>query len=231
MIKAFLPTLCCVLLSVAPAPAGADDPGRPYNQVQFQVQRSQEVANDLAQALLSVHEEDPDPARLADRMNKTMDWALETATAYTSLKITTAGYRTQPVYRKETLQGWRGDQDLQVSGADLAALSELIGKLQTRLQLRSLSFLVSNDKRRAVEDQLIRQALDACQGRARLIADQLGFKSYRIVELKVSTGGAIIPPQERLYARASAAESVTAPALAAGESELAVSVSATVELQ
>jgi predicted secreted protein len=228
--KGILRILCCLLI-VSHAPAKADDDDRQYNQVRFQVQRSQAVANDLMQALLSVHEEDTDPAALADRINKTMSWALETATDYKALKLITAGYRTQPVYRKETLQGWRGDQDLQITGSDLAAVAELIGKLQARLQLRSVSFLVSDDKRSGVEDQLIRQALDACQERARLIADQLGFKSYRIVDLNVSTGGEIIRPQERLYTRAAAAEGIAAPALEAGESKLVVSVNAAVELQ
>jgi predicted secreted protein len=227
--KGILRILCCLLI-VSHAPAKADD-DRQYNQVRFQVQRSQTVANDLMQALLSVHEEGTDPAALADRINKTMSWALETATDYKALKLITAGYRTQPVYRKETLQGWRGDQDLQITGSDLAAVAELIGKLQARLQLRSVSFLVSDDKRSGVEDQLIKQALDACQGRARLIADQLGFKSYRIVDLNVSTGGEIIRPQERLYVRAAAAEGIAAPAFEAGESKLVVSVDAAVELE
>jgi predicted secreted protein len=228
--KGILRILCCLLIvSHAPVMANADD--RQYNQVRFQVQRSQAVANDLMRALLSVHEEDTDPAALADRINKTMSWALETVADYEALKITTAGYGIQPVYRKETLQGWRGDQDLQITGSDLAVVSDLIGKLQARLQLRSVSFLVSDDKRSGVEDQLIRQALDACQERARLIADQLGFKSYRIVDLNVSTGGEIIRPQERLYVRAAAAEGIAAPAFEAGESKLVVSVDAAVELE
>lgn len=202
-----------------------------YNQVHFQVQSRQDVSNDRMEALLQVNEQHADPAGLADRINQTMAWALEVTAPYTALKNTTGGYRTQPVYRKEVIQGWRGSQDLRIKGADFAAIADLIGKLQVRLKIQSINFFVSNELRARVESELIQNALDAYKARARLIADQLGFTLFRIIDLNVSTGNHVPRPQQALYARSLAAEAVAAPAFEAGESTLLVTVDAKVELR
>jgi predicted secreted protein len=47
-----------------------------YNQIRFQASASESVANDRMRAVLTVQDEDSDAAQLADRINKTMAWAL-----------------------------------------------------------------------------------------------------------------------------------------------------------
>jgi predicted secreted protein len=208
----------------------ADDDDVRYNQVRFQVQSQQSVVNDRMDVLMGVHGEDTDPAKLANRINQDMTWALEIAKQYPSLKVSTGNYRTQPLYHKSEMRGWRADQDLKIRGQEFAAIGELIGKLQERLQVRSVAFSVTDDRRRGVEDQLTRQALEAFETKARLIADQLGFKAWRIVELGISSGGTVFRPQGQVFARV-AAEAVGPPGVEGGESDLVVSVSATVELR
>lgn len=227
--KALWCVLVALLLGVTGTVNANDDEVR-YNQVRFQVQSQQSVVNDRMDALLGAHGEDTDPVKLANRINEDMTWALDVAKKYPSLKVSTGNYRTQPLYHKGEMRGWRADQDLKIRGDNFARIGELIGELQARLQVKSVQFSVTEDRRRDVEDQLTRQALENFAAKARLVADQLGFKSWRIVDLGISSGGTVFRPQGQVFARA-AAEAVASPGLEGGESDLVVSVNAAIELR
>lgn len=225
-----VPYVFAVLLPGLAGTAIADDDDVRYNQVRFEVQSQQSVVNDRMDVLMGAHGEDTDPAKLANRINQDMTWALEIAKQYPALKVSTGNYRTQPLYHKSEMRGWRADQDLKIRGQEFAAIGELIGKLQERLQVRSVSFSVTDDRRRTAEDELTRQALEAFEAKARLVAGQLGFKAWRIVELGISSGGTVLRPQGQVFARA-ASEAVAPPGFEGGESDLVISVNATVELR
>lgn len=216
-------------LSVANPAVAAEGVPR-YNQIHFQVERSQPVDNDLMRATLGVTAEDDNAASLADHINHTMDWALKTAKAHANIEVRTGGYRTYPVYNKEKIQRWRGTQELILEGADFAALGALIGQLQQRLQVTALVFSVSPARRAAVEDELIVRALDAFKRRAELVRKNLAAKGYRIVDVSINTGGGQ-PAPITMRAASLESKSLAPPALEAGTSVLSVSVSGVIELQ
>lgn len=210
-------------------PINAAEEALRYNQVHFQVERTRAVDNDRMQAVLSTTAEDDNTARLADQINKTMDWALKAAKTKTKIEVRTGGYRTHPVYDKDKIRRWRATQELIIEGSDFAELGGLIGQLQERLQVTSINFSVSAEKRRAVEDDLIAQSLEAYKQRAELVRKQLAAKSYRIVDISINTGGGQPVPLMRGLAMESA--SVAPPALEAGTSTLTLIVGGTIELQ
>lgn len=220
--------LFILMLSAANQAVAAADAPR-YNQIHFQVERSRTADNDRMHATLSVTAEDDSAARLADQINRTMDWALKTAKTKTKIEARTGAYRTYPVYDKEKIRRWRATQEIILEASDFAELGSLVGQLQERLQVASINFSVSAERRRAVEDELIAQALDAFKQRSELVRKQLAAKSYRIVDISINAGGGQPVPLMRGFAREAA--SVAPPALEAGTSILTVSVSGIIELQ
>ena len=200
-----------------------------YNQVHYQVERSRPVDNDRMQAVLSVTAENDNAARLADQINRTMDAAVRTAKARAGIEVRNGSYRTYPVFDKDKIRRWRATQELILEGTDFAALGDLIGKLQESLQVISINFSVSTERRAAVEDELIAQALDAFKQRAELVRKQLAAKGYRIVDASLNTGGGQPVPMMRGLAMEAA--SVAPPALEAGTSTLTVNVGGVIELQ
>lgn len=206
----------------------ADEAPR-YNQVHFQVEQTRVVDNDRMHAVLSVTAEDESAARLADQINRTMDWALKTTKVNNKIEARSGGYRTHPVYDKNKIRRWRATQELILEASDFAELGGLIGQLQERLQVASINFSVSAGKRRAVEDELIAQSLDAFKQRAELVRKQFTAKGYRIVEVSINTGGG--PPVPLMRGLAMEAASVAPPALEAGTSTLTLIVGGTIELQ
>jgi predicted secreted protein len=218
------------LVAVDRAMAATEAPR--YNQIHIQVERSREVENDRMQAMLSVTAEDDSAARLADQINRTMDWAIKIAKARPKIEVRTGSYQTYPVYDKNKIRRWRATQELILVGTDFADMSNLIGQLQERLQVTSINFSVSPAQRAAAEDELITQVLGAFKQRAELVGKQLGGKGYRIVEASINTGGTRPVPIMRCAAVMSpAAEVVAPPAVQAGTSTLTVTVSGVIELQ
>ncbi len=215
------------LLALLPLAAAAQEQPTLFDQISLQAEASQTVANDRMRALLSVQDEDRDPARLAERINQTMQWALEKARAVEGITAETTGYRTQPVYRDGTLSHWRASQTLSLESGEFPALSRLAGSLQERLTVQSMQFTVSEASRRAMENQLIDEALSAFRARADRVSSNFNAGGWRIVHLHINTPGGG-PGPIALY-RAEAADR-TMPAVEAGTSEVTVNISGTVQL-
>jgi len=218
----FLPAL------LAMATAHADE--LRYNQVRLQAQQSEPVSNDTMHVSLSTYGEAQDPARLARQINSDMQWALSRAKTETEIQVSTGNYQTYPVRENNKHKGWRGQQDLMLEGEDTQHISDLVGKLQEKLQVKTIRFSVSERKRHAVENRLIGRALDAFKTRAGIIGDNLQAGGYRIVDIHVNT--ATQRPPIPYQARMSATAMESAPvAVEAGESTVTVTVSGTIELQ
>ncbi len=224
--------LAAILLALAvwPALAGAAQKV-PRDQVSFQVEAGRDVENDHALAVLSVTGEQREPARLAQQINQSMAWALQQLKAQSALKSRSGSYQTYPVYEDGKIVRWRARQELQLEAADVEALSRTLGVLQERLQIQSLRFSVSPDKRREVEAALIKEALSAFRQRATLISEALDAKSYALMDVAVHSGGLQQPIPLHAEAMASVARaSVAAPAFDQGSSRITVQVSGRIQL-
>ena len=200
-----------------------------YNQVRLQAEQSESVSNDTMQVTLATFAESRDAADVATAINRDMDWALQIARAVDGVDVSTGGYQTYPVHKDNVIRGWRGQQNLMLEGADHEAIGRLVGSLQEKLQVKSMQFSVSDDRRRAVENRLIGRALEAFRERAGIIGSNLEAKGYRIVELNINTSNQLppVPYQARMASMDAPAPVVTE----AGDSDIRVTISGTVELQ
>lgn len=203
-----------------------------YNQIRFQVTASRTVANDHMRAVLTVQDEDDDAARLADRINQTMSWALQQSKGRQGIDVRSGGYSTQPVYNKTALTGWRAAQELILDGGDFGALGQLIGVLQQRLQLSTVAFSVAPETKAATETRLIDQALDGFKQRAEQVRKNIGAPGYRIVEININSEDMPLQPVPVMRAEAmSLSKSVAAPSFEGGDSDVRVNVNGMIQLQ
>jgi predicted secreted protein len=214
------------------APAAAQEPG-PNRRVGFSVDRSREVPNDEVTAILSVTHEDPSAAEVATRINRDMGWALGLAKARATVRARSGGYSTYPISdpKRANVRHWRGAQELVLESGDVDAVTALVGQLQERLQVGSLAFSVSPERRRAVEDELIAEALQAFQARAEIVRRSFGASRYRLVEVHVGTGGGGPPPRPMMRGMMAAEAAMEPPALEGGTSEIAVTANGSIELE
>ncbi|TAK40021.1 MAG: DUF541 domain-containing protein [Betaproteobacteria bacterium] len=215
------------LLAALPAQGQEPSPAL-FNLVTLSAQAEREVPNDTLLATLAAEAEGADPAPLAEGVNRSMRRALELARAYPSVKARSGNYQTYPVYDKNRIARWRVRQELRLEASDFGAATELIGKLQSILTVAQLAHGVSGEARRQAENTLLAEAIAAFEERARLARDALKAKGYRLRDLNLSGGGPM--PPRPLAMRAMAAEAA-APALEAGATRIAVTVTGTVQLQ
>lgn len=221
-------TLACA--SPFPARAGGDHATSALDRVRFEVERTRQVAHDRITAIVGVTAEDSEPARLADRINETMAWALGKARAADAVEAKSGSYQTHPVHEDGKIRRWRGSQELILSSGDVPAVTALIGELQSRLLVRQVAFGVSPERRRQVQDELISESLIAYEQRAQRIQQALSARGYRLVEMTIETPDSQAPIARFSRAQVLSAE-MASPAFEAGETELGVRIHATIELE
>jgi len=229
-LRDYLPGMLTVLLLASFMGAVHADTDNVYNRVRLQAQQLEAVSNDTMHVTLNTFGEAREPARLATGINEDMEWALGIARRQQGITSRTGGYQTYPVYKDNVLKGWRGEQSLELEGKDIRAMSRLVGELQGKLQVKSMSFSVSDAKRTGVENRLISRALDAFKARAAIVVDNLHATGYRIVEMTISTASQRPPAPYPVARMATTMQAESRVAVEAGESDVSVMVSGTIEL-
>lgn len=202
-----------------------------YDQIDLSAKASQETDNDTLIAVLSAQKEGSDPAVLSNGVNRLISAAVSQAKQEPEIKLQTLGYQTSPIYQQQRLTGWRVKQSLRLESRNSERLSQLLSRQQDNLALESIGYAVSDERRQAVEESLIKQALDAFQHRAQLITHQLGRKSYRLVEMSIHGSDQPIQPMRMQAGRMAMKSHVAPPSLEAGSQTLQVEIRGRIELQ
>ncbi len=228
-----LPATCLALALAFGAGNAAAEPAPPEAQtIELSSESSLPAANDLAVAVLYAEHSDASAAAVARTVNQRVAAALDTARGHADIKAQSGGASTWPVYEKDgqgRITAWRMRSEIRLESRNLAAMSELIGKLQTSLALAQVSMQPAPETRRKAADEATVAAIRAFEHRAALIAETFG-KRYRIRHLAVGDTGLQPPPYPRLRAApAMMAEAAPAP-LEGGESQIGVNVSGRIEL-
>ncbi|MCB1758442.1 MAG: SIMPL domain-containing protein [Gammaproteobacteria bacterium] len=223
------PMLTFVLLLLWTGLAAAESP-LTYDRISLNVSAGSQVDNDTLVSVLYAQAEGNNPGRLADQINRTIGKAVAQAKAVPDVDVQTLDYSTNPVYRNQSLTGWRVRQSIQLQSRDSTALSELIAELQTSLAIGSISYTVSPQRMQQVEKELIDAAIAAFRERAQQVALAMGRNSYRLVQMNLNTPGNA--PQPRML-RGMAMEmraDAAPPTLEAGSRRVEVGVHGTIEL-
>jgi predicted secreted protein len=217
-----------LLLSVFSFSSYAHDNEPLFNQVNLQAQAEREIPNDQLTVMLAVEEEGKEATKIAKKINQDMDWALNIVGKKSEVDSRTQAYNTYPIYDKRTVIGWRAIQQLELKSTKITELSELVGKLQDRLQVKNMRFSPTRETRERYENELIEEAMIAFKQRVDIIKKHMDEKNVRIVNMHVNTGGGHNRP---VYAesRMMAMDSKSAPAVEAGTSKITVTVSGSVQ--
>ncbi|NOY62631.1 MAG: SIMPL domain-containing protein [Gammaproteobacteria bacterium] len=232
-IRLYLPPLLLLLSLITPLRAAAEGTTTPvYDHIRFSVEVNEEVQSDTIEAVLYVQREGATAAQLANDVNSEIRWALALAKQESAINVETLDYRTTPLYRKQELSGWRVRQSIRINSRDSTKISELIARLQKRLLVQSINYIISDSVRHDAEQRLIGAALKAFQQRAQLITTALGRETYRIVTLNVGAAGERVRPlRARAEMAAFASAPIATPQLEPGTQTMRATVSATIELK
>lgn len=204
-----------------------------FDVFSIQAQAQAEVDNDEMRVVLAAEHQNRNPVVLADTINRDMQWALDQVKKVSALQARTLSYAGFPVYEEQKIVAWQAVQQLELKSTDVSALNDIVGKLQTRLQVKHMSFQPTPATRKAAENKLIDEALDAFKARAELVRKNMNAKGYRVVQVDIHAGDQFqpMPLAERADMAMFSKARVASPAVEAGTSTAMVTVNGSVQLQ
>ncbi|NNE37891.1 MAG: SIMPL domain-containing protein [Gammaproteobacteria bacterium] len=229
MNKKLIPLLVIFLLPIHPVWADEDVL---FNQIHINAQVERDVENDQLEVSMVVEKQGNRPEDIAYEVNETMQWALEQAEGKSEIEINTRSYQTFPIYKNRLIVGWRATQELLLKSTDITELTDLVGELQERLQVRNMQFSPTRETRVRIENELISEAMEAFRQRADIIKQHMDEDEYRIVNLHVNTGNSgPVMYRDAMVSRAATMDMAMemAPAVEAGTSKVIVTVSGSIQ--
>jgi predicted secreted protein len=200
------------------------------------------VANDQATLNFFIEEQDKDKALAASRVNQKMKSGTELAKKEDpSAQLTTRGYYSYPIYAdelnnkpgaasKRQLIGWRVGQYLEVKTTNLKNLTSLAAALQKTLALSGVSFDLTDQARKNLEEKRIEAGYKNFQDRVRMISKAMGRKESDVIieslEFDPSENISTMQDSGRMYAMkaAPAAEAVAETSFEPGETAVTIRV-------
>ena len=202
-----------------------------YNVISLDAEARREMANDLMRASLFAEMNDADAAKLANNINNKMHEAKKLAGAYPGIRFSAGDNQTYPVYdQKNRMTGWRSRAEVRLECRDFRQCSELIGKLQSVLQLGSWEFTIADETRQRVESELTSEAIAAFRGKAEVVAKAFKSKNYRIVNMALNSRMPYAP--RMAYAKAGVMAAEAAPPMAeGGTGSVMVTVNGSIQVQ
>ena len=229
-------TLSALLFSTAFSPIvfAQDADALNYNIVNVQAEASREVSNDEMHATLYIEKSHKQPAELSNQINQLMNQAISTSRKYSQVKVETGAQSTYPVYDNDSskLKEWRGRAEIRLESKDFKAASQLISELQQTFQTQSISFSVSDEQRKKVENDLMIEASKNFQQRAQLLTQAWNKSQYSLVSLNLNTNNYFPQPMMRAsMAKFAVAEAAPAQDMAAGESKITVNANGSIQFK
>lgn len=201
-----------------------------YDRINLSVSAGESVENDILKAVLFAQQEGNDAARLAREVNRNISRAVEQAKGVTGVKVQTLDYSTSPIYRKQSITGWRVRQSIRLESRDAASLSKLIGSLQEHLGVSNITYALSPEGRKAIEDKLIANAISRFKQRAELISNEMEQSGYRMVQMNINSDR-ITPRPVQMRAMTMEMKGAPSPTLEAGSQRVVVNINGTIELK
>ncbi|NNK58504.1 MAG: SIMPL domain-containing protein [Desulfofustis sp.] len=224
LIVAFSSALIVLIATIAIA----DEPVQ-FNIVNLRVEQTREVSNDVMVVVMQTTAQKNSSTEAARSVNEVMAWADKIISEDQRISHQTLNYQTRPVYQNKTITGWSASQQLQLRSQDIEALTTMAGSLQQKLQIVSMQFQVSPDRRAEELETLVVEALEAFHTKAELVTRTLNADDYRLVNLSIDESGGPMP--YRAIARAEAMTVGAAPpSVEAGDSKIQVSVTGSIQL-
>jgi predicted secreted protein len=243
------PTLLCLLGATA---AAAQTLPPPQNVLQLAADASAEVVQDTLMIALQATRDGAEAAAVQSQLRQTLDAALVEARKAArpgQLEVRTGVFSIYPRYATKptggnAIVGWQGRAELLLEGRDIAAISQLAGRLGSLggvsgaggaggVTVARVQFSLSREAREAAEADVAARAIARFKGRAEAYAKQFGFGGYSLREVSVGGGdvGQPVNPVMLRSARAMAAPSADeVQPVEAGKATVSVSVSGSIQL-
>lgn len=234
--SALAASVCAPAFAAAPATPATPSDIQALPSITLSAQAQVKVPTDEMVVLLRVEKDGTNLGALNDAVLQELQDALTRAKAVSGVHAQLGSVHTRQTYTPQgQANGWHVQGNIMLDSKKLKELGDLTGKLSTKLQLGSVSFRLSAERRRELEQDLLKDAAQAFRGKAKAAAVALGYSEFVIKDVNISqaTIGGDVPMPVPMYAKAMSASAMNASAVPqdAGETEVGVTLSGSVGLR
>jgi predicted secreted protein len=215
--------------------ARADTVPPPQGVLNLTASASVEVPRDLLQLSFSTTRDGPDAAAVQSQLKQALDAALTEARKVAKpgqVDVQTGAFSLTPRYGPKGggITGWQGTAELVVEGRDIAAISQLAGRITT-LTVGHATYSLSREAREKAEADASGQAIARYRARAAEYARQFGYAGYAIREVAVMSNDAAPPPRPMAMRAMAASTTNEDLPVEAGRTTVTVSVNGTIQMK
>lgn len=233
-------TLLIPLASLAAVPAlaqtAAAAPGPvPQGVLTLSASASVDVPHDWMSLSFQASREGSDAGVVQSQLKTALEAALAEARRVArpgQVEVQTGGFSIYPRYgSKGQINGWQGSTRLLVEGRDMAAISQLGGRISS-MSIAGVGFSLSREAREQVESQVTAQAIARFRARAAEQAKAFGYGGFSVREVNVGLdqdGGGVPVPRVTMAA-ARMAEDAPLPT-EAGKGTVTATVNGSVQMR
>jgi predicted secreted protein len=194
-----------------------------------------EVPRDLLQITFSTTRDGADPNAVQSQLKQALDAALAEARKAAKpgqVDVQTGAFSLTPRYSSKgnTITGWQGTAELVVEGRDIAAISQLTGRITT-LTVGRAAYALSREAREKAEADASAQAIARYRAHAAEYARQFGYSGYSIREVNVMSNDAAPPPRPMAMRSMAVAQASEDLPVEAGRTTVTVSVNGTIQMK
>lgn len=219
-----------ILLAFTPFISNASGEELNFNLINLSAVAQRDIDNNVLIVTMRSSADADSAQQAAKIVNQEMEWAQTLLHDMQNIKKQSINYQTHPRYQNKVIVGWSVSQQLQLESEEIDALSNMVGRLQEKLQVSSLNFGINPEQKKAATNELITEALAVFDTKSKLITKAIGAKDFRIVTLTINENAPSIPRQRGYQMEAVAMSAANAPQIEAGESEIIVRVNGTIQL-
>lgn len=207
----------------------------PQGVLNLSASASVDVPHDWMSLSFQTSREGSDPAVVQSQLKTALEAALAEARRVArpgQLEVQTGGFSLHPRYgSKGQINGWQGSTRLNIEGRDMAAISQLGGRINS-MSIAGVGFSLSREAREQVESQLSAQAIARFRARAAEQAKAFGYSGFSVREVSVGLdqdGGGVPVPRVAM-ASARMAEDAPLPT-EAGKGTVTATVNGSVQMR
>ena len=200
----------------------------------LEVQASADIENDQMTVVLSATREGPRAQELSQSVLATMQRAIARAKRAEAVTPSLGNISTYPVWgpQGKKTERWTVRASLVLVSQNFAALGALASELTDELQITSVSFALSKEKRAQEEKRLLAELSDSFREKAQAVPQAFGYRSYEIKSLNLNQNSShgIVQPMRLAMAGAAAESSVVPIPSDGGKTTVTIGVQATIDV-
>lgn len=203
---------------------------------QFSTQVSRKVAKDLMQVELFSRKTGKNLAELKKAVSENLNPVLKLAKDQADIEVEASGVNNYANYtQKGKVDGWVAEGRLFLKSKNFESMAKVLESLGENVAIDQISFSVSPEKMRELEDDMTLDAIKQFEHKAQLIQKGMNAKGYHLKEVNLDTPRGQAPvyyAEARMSKMAlSAAPNDEAMPLEAGTSEVSAHASGSIVIE